>query len=350
LITSRGSTGVESNVFDNEFTTDPVDVDWNDWMRWEGGLEAPVQERKNSSGSTVVSSPRNWYSDLESTGNDAVSASSIAGNEFSFENASFELDDGAQLARGPQLGPENGAFPTVFEVPQKRSYRGYPSLTQAEEQTLQNIAMPYLLSKVKLSSEPSTPTDWHSLNSPSPSPSPEPESRPRKNKKRKSIIENDDIPTTLSQSRKRGHNAIEKRYRTNLNDKINCLRQGIPSLSETPSSDSKFGNDGEDSDAEGVDSKTGQQKYGKAAILTRALEYIQHLEITTQRLGGEVTTLKTRVGAFEKLAMSGSIVMNANAGSRMSELAKSETLQSIQAGEFLNYIINQFSAFNICRF
>jgi hypothetical protein len=84
-----------------------------------------------------------------------------------------------------------------------------------------------------------------------------------------------------------------------------------------------------------MDSKTGQQKYGKAAILTRALEYIKHLETTTQRLGSEVDVLKTRVGAFEKLAMSGSIVLNAKVGPQSGLVrVKSETLETIQAGTF----------------
>jgi hypothetical protein len=93
----------------------------------------------------------------------------------------------------------------------------------------------------------------------------------------------------------------------------------------------------DDSDGEQMDSKSGQQKYGKAAILARALEYIKYLEATTQRLGSEVMVLKTRVGAFEKLAISGSIIMNASTGAQMSEppLVKSETLEGIQAGTFL---------------
>ncbi len=143
------------------------------------------------------------------------------------------------------------------------------------------------------------------------------------------------MPSALCQSRKRGHNAIEKRYRTNLNDKINCLREGIPSLSRQSISDAKSDEEGEGSDGE-MDRKTVQQKYGKAAILTRALEYIKHLENTTQRLGGEVDVLKTRVGAFEKLAMSGSIVLTGNALGVQTAIdsVKSETLETIQAGTF----------------
>jgi hypothetical protein len=109
-------------------------------------------------------------------------------------------------------------------------------------------------------------------------------------------------------------------------------------LCRHPSSESKSADEGEDSDGEGVDSKTGQQKYGKAAVLTRALEYIQHLESTTQRLGNEVDVLKTRVGAFEKLAMSGSLILNVNGTAALNAPVevKSETLESIQAGKSMS--------------
>jgi len=233
------------------------------------------------------------------------------------------------LSDASPLVSNTALFPTKTEVsPQdlRRSFHGFSSLAESEERSLQDIAMPYcMISKVKISSQ--TPSPAVSYSSPSPSPSPEPESRTRKNKKRKSI--DAELPTTLCQSRKRGHNAIEKRYRTNLNDKINCLRRGVPSLCKTSSSESKSGDEAEDSDGEEVDSKTGQQKYGKAAILTRALEYIQHLENTADRFGSEVATLKARIEAFEKLAMSGSVSNGVGVPSAPSGM-KCETLQSIQ--------------------
>ena len=72
--------------------------------------------------------------------------------------------------------------------------------------------------------------------SPSESSSPEPSSMNRR--KRKSSIDEDDEgddspPPTGNSSRpvkKTAHNMIEKRYRTNLNDKIAALRDSVPSL------------------------------------------------------------------------------------------------------------------------
>jgi hypothetical protein len=339
LITPRELGNPDHNIFDKAFNAN-MDVDeteWNDWMRWDGAaaqLDTLNLDRKLSNASTI-SSPETWTSDLESSGRGAISASfSVAENDFSFEDAHFELDENSRSLHGLQLGPSERVFESHIQIPQdlRRSFHAYSSLTEAEEQSLQEIAMPQL-SHIKISSEPSSPLVSH--YSPSPSPSPEAETRTRKTKKRKPSIDDEDVPIALSQSRKRGHNAIEKRYRTNLNDKINCLREGVPALSKSSSSEMKSGDECEDSDAEGVDVKTGQQKYGKAAILTRALEYIKHLENTTQRLGKEVTGLKTRVNAFEKLAMNGSMALSDGPAVRsdVTLTAKCETLQSIKDGK-----------------
>jgi hypothetical protein len=123
--------------------------------------------------------------------------------------------------------------------------------------------------------------------------------------------------------------------RTNLNEKIICLRDAIPSLNHHSSADSR--SPLYDSETEELDVKIEPQKYGKAAILTRALEYIKYLESTTQRLGSEMEVLKIRVGAFEKLAMSGSPVIKEGEmnTARRPALLKTETLESIQAGMYI---------------
>lgn len=91
----------------------------------------------------------------------------------------------------------------------------------------------------------------------------------------------------------------------------------------------------EDSDNEN-ENRTNHPKCGKAATLTRALEYIKHLETATQRLGNETNIMQTRIGAFEKLAMGGSMVGVQEMGIGMAQMQKGEsaTLESIQNGMF----------------
>ncbi|KAH7346502.1 hypothetical protein BKA65DRAFT_502605 [Rhexocercosporidium sp. MPI-PUGE-AT-0058] len=332
-ITPRGLVNPDTNVFDKAFNEGLGIEEWDDWMRWEGAttevLPTPVENCENLESS--ISSPETWAMGLETTGVDMSTKYAVA-TEFPFTDAPFEFEDTPPTSASSMIGPNvpsyyptTTSYPALGQVQQelRRSYRGFSSLTEAEERSLQDIAMPYnALSNIKITSAPPSPAESQSL-----SPSAEPEVRTRKNNKRKSIDPGELPSNTLCQSRKRGHNAIEKRYRTNLNAKIESLREGVPSLCGPNDNNGE-----EDSDGEG-DDKSSQQKYGKAAILTRALEYIQHLEKTTKRLGSEVDTLQTRVGAFEKLAMNGSMNSNGNGMGETNRpaLTKSETLESIQA-------------------
>ncbi len=321
LITPRALRIAENNVFDKAFNNE-VDIEtWQDWMRWDGSAEVdfPMPDCNLN---------REWATNVGGIESHAIPTSPPEELR-TIEDAPFELDDETAGTRDP-YSLINGS--QLASQTTQRGRREFLSLTEAEERKLQEIAMPYQnLAIVKTNSSPVPSLTSQSSPSPYPSPAPDVENNTRSYRKRKASGD-DDVPFALCQSRKRGHNAIEKRYRTNLNDKIVCLRRGIPSFSHQSSLDSKSG-DEEDSDAE-TEGKTAQQKYGKAAILTRALEYIKHLENTTQRLGGEADALRTRVEAFEKLAMGGSLVLNGNRidVSNRPQMAMSETLETIQNG------------------
>ncbi|KAK6464902.1 bHLH DNA-binding protein that promotes hyphal development [Scheffersomyces coipomensis] len=69
---------------------------------------------------------------------------------------------------------------------------------------------------------------------------------------------------------KSSHNMIEKKYRTNINSKILTLRDAVPSLRITVGK-----GDISISDLEGL---TPASKLNKASVLTKATEYIKHLE------------------------------------------------------------------------
>ena len=97
--------------------------------------------------------------------------------------------------------------------------------------------------------------------------------------------------------KKRAHNVIEKRYRANLNDKIAELRDSVPSLRASSKSNNSTLLD--DDDGDGV---TPASKLNKASILSKATEYIRHLEIRNRRLEDENTGLKNRLRQVDKAA------------------------------------------------
>ncbi|KAJ6167062.1 hypothetical protein N7470_002509 [Penicillium chermesinum] len=98
-------------------------------------------------------------------------------------------------------------------------------------------------------------------------------------------------------AKKRAHNVIEKRYRANLNEKIAELRDSVPSL-RVARSGSGDSNEEED-DAEAAQAAG---KMNKASILSKATEYIKHLEIRNRRLEDENTALKNRLRQVDKAA------------------------------------------------
>ena len=98
-------------------------------------------------------------------------------------------------------------------------------------------------------------------------------------------------------AKKRAHNVIEKRYRANLNEKIAELRDSVPSLRTTKNANGDSNEDEEDGD--GAQSAS---KLNKASILSKATEYIKHLEIRNKRLEDENTALKNRLRQVDKAA------------------------------------------------
>lgn len=104
--------------------------------------------------------------------------------------------------------------------------------------------------------------------------------------------------------RKAAHNAIEKRYRNNINDRILELRSVVPALNSSKSRDprgSKKRNNSIDSDiesdsdpeAEICDGVKAAKKLSKASILRKSAEYIVHLKTTVSLLEYENFKLRS---------------------------------------------------------
>ncbi|KAI5922385.1 helix-loop-helix DNA-binding domain-containing protein [Camillea tinctor] len=127
-------------------------------------------------------------------------------------------------------------------------------------------------------------------------------------RKRKSSAELDDDDDDDLEGhhpvKKTAHNMIEKRYRTNLNDKIAALRDSVPSLRIM--SKSARGEDTTE-DREELHGLTPAHKLNKATVLSKATEYIRHLEKRNTRLMDENTAMQQRIAAFEKLFMAGAM-------------------------------------------
>jgi len=157
--------------------------------------------------------------------------------------------------------------------------------------------------------------------------SPGPPSRRRGSKEAK--VERSSSPAPAA-PKKTAHNMIEKRYRTNLNDKIAALRDSVPALrvmvhrlEHGGSGSSGDEAEAEDDDAAGLGTafapRGGRRaelddedlsglspahKLNKATILSKATEYITHLERRNRSLAKENAALKGRVEGLEVLVMS----------------------------------------------
>ncbi|KAJ4362715.1 Clr6 histone deacetylase associated PHD protein-2 Cph2 [Ascochyta clinopodiicola] len=149
---------------------------------------------------------------------------------------------------------------------------------------------------------------------------------PPNSKKRKSTEDTEDFDEAPSSKKggsqppkKTAHNMIEKRYRTNLNDKIAALRDSVPSLRVM----SRPNGTEEDDDPEDLEGLTPAHKLNKATVLSKATEYIRHLEKRNKRLTDEVATLKGRIESYEKMAISGPMTLHGTVstpdGSRFQE-------------------------------
>ncbi|KAF4995248.1 hypothetical protein FDECE_12863 [Fusarium decemcellulare] len=87
------------------------------------------------------------------------------------------------------------------------------------------------------------------------------------------------------------HNDIERKYRTNLKDKIAELRNAVPALQSIP----------EDGIEEGEGNSQRAPKVSKGTVLTKATEYIQYLERRNKAIMKEHQELARRLQAFEQL-------------------------------------------------
>jgi hypothetical protein len=211
---------------------------FDDWMSWDDPLASPVEPILTNVKSEAITpilgtiSPHDPSISTDLPFDDSMSSEPLFPLE-STQTTYQNMNTNASWAT---------RYPTV------------PTLTLTQRQKLQSIALSH--------SAPS-PTDSSSDSSP------EPESR--QSNKRKPIPmpveDNEDKPkrTRRVAPKKSAHNMIEKRYRTNLNQKISMLRDSVPSLRVMARKNSQ-GEDVVDVEDEDLGGLTPAHKLNKATV------------------------------------------------------------------------------------
>jgi len=147
----------------------------------------------------------------------------------------------------------------------------------------------------------------HSTTTPSaPSASPSHHEFKSNPKKRKVSMDDDDddLPDKAGigkGGKKTAHNMIEKRYRNNLNDKIAALRDAVPSLRVM----CRNASEGDEDDAEDLEGLAPAHKLNKATVLSKATEYIRHLEKQKGKMEATITEQQNQINHLQRLINSG---------------------------------------------
>ncbi|ROV88103.1 hypothetical protein VSDG_09384 [Cytospora chrysosperma] len=294
---SPGSLSPVSPIFNGFASSFTTGDEWTSWDKIEQSPESDFFLKSELLDSPDLSS---IPMDLSTSGLDEVV-------QFGREG----VNDTRPLFQSPQM--------TITMPPQQQSITastakqsastGLPTPPEATQQR-RYPTRPNLKRKSSSDEDDSTPSSPRSSCSPPP---------PQRRHTAPSI--KDESPSSTKPAlgpKKTAHNMIEKRYRTNLNDKIAALRDSVPALrvmvhrlEHNDEDPNNAGNIMDEIKAEAgldLDDDLGgvapAHKLNKATILSKATEYIAHLEQKNRALAKENSSLRNRVEGFEMLVMS----------------------------------------------
>jgi hypothetical protein len=332
--TTWGTTGSDGVAIAAPSPTETRHDHWDEWMQWNtstqvdphktGNLQSPLGAlgplKSASTRSPLLSRRHNAQLQNATLGLPTEHAHSVLAttqaspftfgesadnHSFSFKNSPFASPPVATPLTTPsQASQFFSADQTWDENRQAQPSRSPPNPSQHAS----------VRSAVAAQSAPSLQQSPSSLTNgrtdPSDQSSPEPRTASKSKKRKASDVsdeqQDDDKPPVI---KKTAHNMIEKRYRTNLNDKIAALRDSVPSLRVI--SRNTQGSIDED-DPEDLEGLTPAHKLNKATVLSKATEYIHHLEKRVKQLTDELADSKNRIKNYNKLAMAGPVTLPRN--------------------------------------
>ncbi|KAI0514942.1 helix-loop-helix DNA-binding domain-containing protein [Xylaria bambusicola] len=241
-------------------------------------------------------------------------------DDSALDQALSDEDDLFSMALVHELGPATTSAPAPpppepqerlystplsWEQPRPGYHMNYVNtnmpIGDAERQRLLAIALGTGQAPTQQATRPPAVADFHfeMTQSPSDSTSNTPEPKPRTTTtrpaapSRKNSSEGTERPKEKPKNSERAaHNDIERKYRTNLKDKIAELRDAIPSLRAIPEDD--------DPNSPAGSSRTAP-KVSKGTVLTKATEYIHQLERRNRSVAQKNEELARRLQAFEQL-------------------------------------------------
>ncbi|KAI0888325.1 HLH-domain-containing protein [Annulohypoxylon maeteangense] len=320
-----------SDIRRSRFTEDPSTLDCSDyWLRFDSDNESDqIFAEGKPTRSPALAQPHPRSRIVGRPGNSfkvAYPPSSTADlvDDSALDHALSDEEDLFSMALADQLSKTDSApipsdipprerlysTPLSWEQPQPGFRMDYvnvnPPFNDPERQRLLAIAMgtgqapqPQIQTRqpagmdfrFEINQSPTTMSDSKS-NTPEPRNKPvmtRPQAPSRTNSIDATADKSKDKPRNSDRA---AHNDIERKYRTNLKDKIAELRDAIPSLRAIPE-------DGDENDNPTA-SRTAP-KVSKGTVLTKATEYIHQLERRNRSMAQKNEELARRLHAFEQL-------------------------------------------------